>query len=60
MTEPLIPKIQSEITEEMRGVLLGWLVEVHLKFKLLQETLFITINLIDRYLEQHSVLRKDY
>jgi hypothetical protein len=36
----------------MRQVLVDWLVEVHGKFKLLPETLFITINLIDRYCEE--------
>jgi G2/mitotic-specific cyclin-B, other len=36
----------------MRGILIDWLIDVHLKFKLFPETLFITINLIDRYLEK--------
>lgn len=40
---------QTEITERMRSTLMSWLVEVHLKFKLLPETLFIAINLIDRF-----------
>ena len=31
---------------------MDWLVDVHFKFKLLPETLFITINLIDRYLQK--------
>jgi cyclin B len=34
----------------MRGVLVDWLVEVHWKFKLYPETLFLTINLLDRFL----------
>ena len=34
----------------MRSVLLDWLIDVHNKFKLLPETLFLTVNLIDRYL----------
>jgi hypothetical protein len=42
----------------MRAVLLDWLVDVHLKFKLLPETLFLTVNLIDRYLEKVSISRK--
>jgi len=33
-----------------RAVLVDWLVEVQLQFKLLQETLFLTVDLIDRYL----------
>ncbi len=41
----------------MRSILIDWLVEVHLKFKLLPETLFMTINLIDRYLTEVQVSR---
>jgi cyclin B len=33
----------------MRRILVEWLVDVHLKFNLKTETLFITINLMDRY-----------
>ena len=41
----------------MREILVDWLIEVHLKFKLLPETLYLTVNLIDRYLEKQNVLR---
>lgn len=41
----------------MRAILIDWLVDVHLKFKLLPETLFLTVNLIDRYLSVKSVQR---
>jgi cyclin B len=41
----------------MRAILVDWLVEVHSKFKLLPETIFLTINLIDRYLEKERVSR---
>lgn len=41
---------QNEINEKMRAVLVDWLSEVHLKFKLITETLFLTITIIDRYL----------
>ena len=36
------------ITDKMRAVLVDWLVEVQMQFKLLQETLFLTVNTIDR------------
>jgi len=36
--------------DKMRAVLVDWLVEVQLQFKLLQETLFSTVDIIDRYL----------
>jgi cyclin B len=50
-------KSQTDINEKMRGILIDWLVEVHLKFKLLPETLFLTVNLIDRYLEAKHIMR---
>ena len=46
---------QTEINDKMRAILIDWLIEVHLKFKLLHETLFITINIIDRFLERVEV-----
>lgn len=50
---------QSDINEKMRAILIDWLIEVHLKFKLMPETLFLTTNLIDRYLCVQSVSRKN-
>merc|ERR1712055_763044 len=38
------------ITDKMRAVLVDWLVEGQMQFKLLQETLFLTVNTIDRFL----------
>lgn len=49
--------IQQDINERMRSILVDWLVEVHLKFKLVPESLYLTINLIDRYLEKEQVHR---
>ena len=50
--------VQTDINEKMRMILLDWLVEVHIKFNLLTETLFITINLIDKYLSKKNIHRK--
>ena len=33
----------------MRAVLIDWLVDVHSKFKMKHESLFLTIYLIDKY-----------
>jgi G2/mitotic-specific cyclin-B, other len=44
--------LQSEVNERMRQIMIGWLVEVHLKFKLMPETLFIAVNLVDRMTER--------
>ena len=48
---------QSHITAKMRTVLIDWLVDVHLKFKLMPETLFLTVNMIDRFLQAKVVDR---
>ncbi|XP_051140327.1 G2/mitotic-specific cyclin-2-like isoform X2 [Andrographis paniculata] len=49
---------QFDINERMRAILVDWLIEVHHKFELRGETLFLTINLIDRFLAKQSVVRK--
>ncbi|VAI93930.1 unnamed protein product [Triticum turgidum subsp. durum] len=49
---------QSDINEKMRGILIDWLIEVHYKLELLGETLFLTVNIIDRYLARENVARK--
>ncbi len=43
-------KRQTSVNENVRAILVDWIINVHIKFKLLPETLFLTINLIDRYL----------
>ena len=48
---------QNYINERMRCILVDWLVEVHLKFKMVPETLYLTVNIIDRYLQNHQVRR---
>lgn len=41
----------QEVTPKMRCVLVDWLVEVHQQFRLMQETLYLTISIIDRFLQ---------
>lgn len=41
---------QSEIQWSMRAILMDWLVQVHHRFCLLPETLFLAVNYIDRFL----------
>lgn len=48
---------QADINLKMRAILVDWLVEVHLKYKLRQETLFLSVSLIDRYLARVQVPR---
>lgn len=42
----------------MRGILVDWIIEVHFKFKLRDETLFLCINIIDRFLSKKSIIRQ--
>lgn len=49
---------QPDINGKMRAILVDWLVEVHMKYQLRCETLFLTVNLIDRYLAREQVVRK--
>ncbi|XP_050267881.1 G2/mitotic-specific cyclin-2-like isoform X1 [Quercus robur] len=49
---------QSDINDRMRGILIDWLIEVHYKFELMDETLYLTVNLIDRFLAAQPVVRK--
>jgi cyclin B len=56
---PTYMRQQAHINEKMRAILIDWLVEVHLKFKLVPETLYLTVNLIDRYLLGSPVERSN-
>ncbi|RVE65519.1 hypothetical protein OJAV_G00117240 [Oryzias javanicus] len=48
----------QEVTGNMRAILIDWLVQVNLKFRLLQETMYMTVGIIDRFLQDHPVPKK--
>ncbi|KAE9586337.1 G2/mitotic-specific cyclin S13-6 [Lupinus albus] len=50
---------QPEINDRMRGILVDWLIDVHTKFDLSLETLYMTINIIDRFLAVKAVPRRE-
>lgn len=52
--------IQTEIKWYMRPYLLDFLVEAHSAFQLLPSTLFLTINLLDRYCSKRVVYKRHY
>lgn len=59
-TQPDGPLLQQkEINQRMRATLIAWLVEVHLKFKLTPETLYITVTLIDRICDRIPIKRSE-
>ena len=41
---------QTDINAKMRAILVDWLVDVHLKYKLVPETFYLAVNILDRYL----------
>uniref|UniRef100_A0A3B4FMR3 G2/mitotic-specific cyclin-B2 n=1 Tax=Pundamilia nyererei TaxID=303518 RepID=A0A3B4FMR3_9CICH len=47
-----------EITDGMRALLIDWLVQVHSRFQLLQETLYLTVAILDRFLQVQPVSRR--
>ena len=51
---------QNEINEIMRAILIDWIIDIHLRFNLRQETLFMTIWLIDTYLSFAFVQRDKF
>lgn len=49
----------KDINGRMRGILIDWLVQVHNRFHLLQETLYLTVGILDRFLQKvETVARK--
>jgi hypothetical protein len=49
---------QTEVTEKMRAYLIDWLTELHLKFKLWPETLYVTVGVIDKFLMNEPNFKK--
>ena len=44
-----------KIRPTMRSILIDWMIEVHGRFKLLQETLFLTVAIMDRFLQVWNI-----
>jgi cyclin A len=55
-----IENVQRDITSNMRGTLVDWLVEVADENKLLPETLHLSISYIDRFLSIQPVKRSKF
>jgi cyclin B len=48
---------QKDINHRMRAILIDWLIDVHLKYKMVPQTMYISVNLIDRYLSNNETSR---
>ncbi|KAF8692301.1 hypothetical protein HU200_039910 [Digitaria exilis] len=53
-----IQAVQSDVTANMRTILVDWLVEVAEEYKLVADTLYLAISYIDRFLS-YNVLGRD-
>lgn len=47
---------QTDINRKFRAILVDWLVEVAVKFKLLEKTVFITVAILDKYLSTSKLV----
>ncbi|XP_032874470.1 G2/mitotic-specific cyclin-B1 [Amblyraja radiata] len=61
MEQPIRPRFLEgkDITGNMRAILIDWLVQVQKKFQLLQETLYMTVSIIDRFLQDSPVTKRN-
>jgi G2/mitotic-specific cyclin-B, other len=50
-----LQKSQTEVKDTSRGFLVEWIIDVHRKFRLQPETLYVTVSTIDRYLSKVSI-----
>lgn len=55
LPNPRYMEAQTEIQWEMRTTLIDWLLQVHMRYHMLPETLWIAVNIIDRFLSKRVV-----
>merc|ERR1712168_477998 len=48
-----------EVNPKMRSILVDWLVQVHKRFKLVPDTLYLTVGILDRYLSNCEKISKN-
>ena len=58
-SDPTYMQLQVKIDESIRSTMIDWMIKIHYNFKLLPETLFLTVNSIDRYFSLHQICKRD-
>lgn len=48
-------EVQTELVWDHRSTLMNWLVQLHSRFNLLPETLYLAVNIIDRFLSSQTI-----
>lgn len=57
-TTNFMETMQKDISPTMRGILIDWLVEVAEEYKVMPDTLYLTVAYIDRFLSSNTVSRQ--
>jgi cyclin B len=52
--------INNDLTENSRRILINWIISVHNHFELLPETLYLTINILDRVISGKKISLRDF
>lgn len=55
--KPNYMRKQTDLDARMRAILIDWLMEVAQEYKMVDETVYLAVNYIDRFLSQMAVLR---
>ena len=50
-----LQKVQTEIKDTSRAFLIEWIIDVHRKFRLLPEALYVTSFIIDQFLSKQKI-----
>ena len=54
-TKPTYMPDQPTVNQQMRSILIDWLIDVHNQFCRIPETLYLTVNIIDRFLSRNII-----
>ena len=58
--DPLyLGKVQNEIKDTSRAFLVEWIIDVHRKFRLMPETLYVTVYIIDKFLSLEQIKKQE-
>ncbi|KAL3840450.1 hypothetical protein ACJIZ3_025041 [Penstemon smallii] len=54
-----LEQVQTDLTANMRELLIGWLFEVAEEYKVTSDTLYLTVSYIDRFLSTNAITRNN-
>jgi len=54
-----ISKVQTELRDTSRAFLLEWIIDVHRKFRLTPECLYVTQFILDQYLSRQKIMKSE-